>query len=169
MYVSNKNIICNVLYFLLNLQRHFGRFDWTYCPYFNGEGLANEREWSKCLLLISCCQLSQFLSPENGGSMLVLYVVNLHQTTRCLIPEGNHRHEQIMCPSLYAYVCVCVCVWDYHLCVIVARVPGYRSTGPGFDSRLYQILWEVVGLERGPLSLVSTIEELLGIIVAASV
>jgi hypothetical protein len=32
----------------------------------------------------------------------------------------------------------------------------------GFDSRRYQILWEVVGLERGPLSLVSTSEELLG-------
>jgi hypothetical protein len=32
----------------------------------------------------------------------------------------------------------------------------------GFDSRSYQIFWEVVGLERGPLSLVSTIEELLG-------
>jgi hypothetical protein len=33
--------------------------------------------------------------------------------------------------------------------------------GFGFDSRRYQIFWEVVGLERGPLSLVSTIEELL--------
>jgi hypothetical protein len=31
----------------------------------------------------------------------------------------------------------------------------------GLDSRRYQIFWEVVGLERGPLSLVSTIEELL--------
>jgi hypothetical protein len=31
----------------------------------------------------------------------------------------------------------------------------------GFDSRRYQILWEVVGLEQGPLSLASTIEELL--------
>jgi hypothetical protein len=31
-----------------------------------------------------------------------------------------------------------------------------------FDSRPYQIFWEVVGLERGPLSLVSTIEELSG-------
>jgi hypothetical protein len=30
----------------------------------------------------------------------------------------------------------------------------------GFDSRGYQIFWEVVGLERGPLSLVSAIEEL---------
>jgi hypothetical protein len=33
---------------------------------------------------------------------------------------------------------------------------------PGFDSWSYQIFWEVVGLERGPLSLVSTTEELLG-------
>jgi hypothetical protein len=32
----------------------------------------------------------------------------------------------------------------------------------GIDSRRYQIFWEVVGLERGPLSLVSKIEELLG-------
>jgi hypothetical protein len=31
----------------------------------------------------------------------------------------------------------------------------------GFDSRSYHIFWEVVGLERGPLSLVITIEELL--------
>jgi hypothetical protein len=33
--------------------------------------------------------------------------------------------------------------------------------GSGFDSRRYQIFWEVVVLEWGPLSLVSTIEELL--------
>jgi hypothetical protein len=33
---------------------------------------------------------------------------------------------------------------------------------PGFDSRLYQI-FRIVGLERGPLSLVSTIKELLEI------
>jgi hypothetical protein len=31
----------------------------------------------------------------------------------------------------------------------------------GFDSRLYQIFWKVLGQERGPFSLVSTIEELL--------
>jgi hypothetical protein len=44
----------------------------------------------------------------------------------------------------------------------VARVPSYRSRSTGFDSRRYQIFWGVVGLEQGPLSLVSTIEELLG-------
>jgi hypothetical protein len=48
------------------------------------------------------------------------------------------------------------------LCGLVVRVPGYISRGPGFDSRRYQIFWEVVGVKRGPLSLVSTIEELLG-------
>jgi hypothetical protein len=44
----------------------------------------------------------------------------------------------------------------------VVRVPAYRSSGTGFASRRYQIFWEVVGLGRGPLSLVITIEELLG-------
>jgi hypothetical protein len=46
------------------------------------------------------------------------------------------------------------------LCGLVVRVSGYRSRGPGFDFRPYQIFWEVRGLERGPLSLVRTIEEL---------
>jgi hypothetical protein len=40
------------------------------------------------------------------------------------------------------------------LCGLVVRVPGYRSRGPGFDSRHFQIFWEVVGLEQGPLRLV---------------
>jgi hypothetical protein len=48
------------------------------------------------------------------------------------------------------------------LCGLVVRVPCCRSRDPVFDSRRYQIFWEVVGLEQGPLSLVSTIEELLG-------
>jgi hypothetical protein len=48
------------------------------------------------------------------------------------------------------------------LCGLVVRVPGYRSRGPSFNSRRYQIFWEVVGLVRGPLRLVSITEELLG-------
>jgi hypothetical protein len=48
------------------------------------------------------------------------------------------------------------------LCGLVVRVPGYRSRGPGFGFLRYQTFWEVVGLERSPLSLVSTTEELLG-------
>jgi hypothetical protein len=50
----------------------------------------------------------------------------------------------------------------HYFCGLVVRVLGYRSRGTGFDSWHYQIFWEVVGLEWGPLSLVSTIEELLG-------
>jgi hypothetical protein len=45
------------------------------------------------------------------------------------------------------------------LCGLVVRVLDYRCRGPGFDSRALQK--KVVGLERGPLSLVSTTEELL--------
>jgi hypothetical protein len=41
------------------------------------------------------------------------------------------------------------------LCGLVVRVLGYRSGGPGFDSRHYKKK-NVVGLERGALSLVST-------------
>jgi hypothetical protein len=48
------------------------------------------------------------------------------------------------------------------LCGLVVRVPGCRYRDPGVDSRRYQVYWEVVGLERDPVSLVSTIEELLG-------
>jgi hypothetical protein len=48
------------------------------------------------------------------------------------------------------------------LCGLVVTVPGYRSRGPGFYSVHYEIFWEVVGLERDPLSLVSTTEELFG-------
>jgi hypothetical protein len=44
---------------------------------------------------------------------------------------------------------------------LVVRVAGYRYWDPRFDSWRYQIFWEVVGLEWGPLSLVSIIEELL--------
>jgi hypothetical protein len=54
------------------------------------------------------------------------------------------------------------------LCSLVVRVLGYRSGGPGSipDTTKEK---KVVGLERGPLSLVSTTEELLGRKVAAPV
>ena len=47
------------------------------------------------------------------------------------------------------------------LCGLVVRVSGYRYRDLGFDSRRYQIFWVVMGLERRPLSLVRSIEELL--------
>jgi hypothetical protein len=53
-------------------------------------------------------------------------------------------------------------LYCYRLCGLVVSISGYRYRGPGFGSWRCQIFWEVVGLEQGPLSLVSTIEELLG-------
>jgi hypothetical protein len=46
-------------------------------------------------------------------------------------------------------------------CGLVARVPWLQIQWSGFCSQRFQIFWEVVGLERGPLSLVSTISNLL--------
>jgi hypothetical protein len=46
-------------------------------------------------------------------------------------------------------------------CGLVDRVPGYRSRGPGSIPGAIKFFWEVVGLGRGSLSLVSTNEELL--------
>jgi hypothetical protein len=53
------------------------------------------------------------------------------------------------------------------LCGLVVRVLGYRSGDP--DSIPGTTKKKVVGLERGPLSLVSTTEELLDRKVAAPV
>jgi hypothetical protein len=48
-----------------------------------------------------------------------------------------------------------------HLCGLVVSVPGYRFRGPRFDFGPYHIFWEVVGLERSPLSLVRITEGIL--------
>jgi hypothetical protein len=56
----------------------------------------------------------------------------------------------------------------YHLCDLVVRVLEYRSGGPGSILGTTRKK-KVVGLERGPLSLVSTTEELLDRKVAAPV
>jgi hypothetical protein len=56
-----------------------------------------------------------------------------------------------------------------YVCYVEESRPPLWSSGQsswlqiqssGFDSRRYQIFWEAVGLERGPLSLMSTTEEL---------
>jgi hypothetical protein len=54
-----------------------------------------------------------------------------------------------------------------NVCGLVVRVLGYRSGGPGSIPGTTRK--NIVGLERGPLSLVSTTEELLDRKVAAPV
>jgi hypothetical protein len=47
------------------------------------------------------------------------------------------------------------------LCGLVFQNSWLQIQRSGFDSWHYQSFWEVVGLEWGPLSLESTVEELL--------
>jgi hypothetical protein len=63
-------------------------------------------------------------------------------------------------------IIIIICFTD-RLCGLVVRVLGYRSGGPGSIPGTARK--KVVGLERGPLSLVSTTEELLDRKVAAPV
>jgi hypothetical protein len=92
-------------------------------------------------------------------------------TERCIL-SSNHdfRFPLIVCDSIsrsnflarmQSFENIKVEDLNDRLCVLLVRVSGYRCWGPGFDSRRYQIFWEVVGLERGPLRLVRIIEELL--------
>jgi hypothetical protein len=60
--------------------------------------------------------------------------------------------------------------WDFGILILNCRPPLWYSgqsswlqiQSSGIDSRCYQIFWEVVGLERGPLRFVNTTEELFG-------
>jgi hypothetical protein len=63
--------------------------------------------------------------------------------------------------------CLIIIIID-RLCGLVVRVLGYRSGGPGSIPGI-TTKKKVVGLKRGPLSLVSTTEELLDRKVAAPV
>jgi hypothetical protein len=62
---------------------------------------------------------------------------------------------------------LCICMLVDRLCGLVVRVPGYRFGGP--CSIPGNTRKKIVVLERGPLSLVSTTEELLDRKVAAPV
>jgi hypothetical protein len=94
-------------------------------------------------------------------------------------------------PAYFKYLCVnrrnfkpfyCVIIFNFvvanivslsyipdRLCGLLGRVLGYRSGGPGSISGTTTEKKKTVGLERGPLSLVSTTEELLDRKVAAPV
>jgi hypothetical protein len=98
----------------------------------------------------------------HGLSVLLLHIIcspSLQLPTLAL-PNGLHTYSTFFNSHSW--------VWD-RLCGLVARFHGYRFMGPGFDSRRYQIFWELVGLERGPLSLVRIFDDLLERKVAAPV
>jgi hypothetical protein len=85
------------------------------------------------------------LLPESGS----FYGWTVAWSVLLLFPREDIQYTKYGC--IYS---ICCPYFDF-LCGLVIRVSGYRSKGPGFDSL------QVWGLERGPLSLVRTIEELL--------
>jgi hypothetical protein len=76
---------------------------------------------------------------------------------------SNHRKSFLTLCNFFVRV-----IKRYRLCGLVDRALGYRSGGPG-SIPVTTRGRKVVGLERGPLSLVSTTEELFDVKVVASV
>jgi hypothetical protein len=146
---------------------------------------------------IAWAQLSRFyLKTETGSSLRNTVFWNINRTvfldkdrTMDNVQKHNNCTNVPLSQTFRSHLCTyffmnCLFPWIIHtfthlfiyydyfvtrLCDLVVRVPDYRSRGLGFNSRLYQIFWEVVGLEWGPLSLVRITEELLVRTVAASV
>jgi hypothetical protein len=97
------------------------------------------------------------LSYSIGGSVLV----PKKQTGNAILVEELHSTKNMKFPCLrfkeQSFPCLIYCLplWSS------SQSSWLQIQRSGFDSRRYQIFWEVVDLERGPLSLVSTTQELL--------
>jgi hypothetical protein len=90
---------------------------------------------------------------EVGPYFWLTFQSSCLQTGRCFQSMGRrHPSTQLWLEQPYWFL--------LYSRMLKCRLPGYRSRGPGFNSRRYQIFGGV-GLERGPLSLVRIIEELL--------
>jgi hypothetical protein len=78
-----------------------------------------------------------------------------------LLAEIRTEHLRIISLERYRYCGlpdIIIIIISHRLCGLVVIVPGYRSGCPGSIPGKKKT---VVGLEQGPLSLVSTTEELL--------
>jgi hypothetical protein len=91
----------------------------------------------------------------------------------CLFVWGDIQNNYFHCLQLYSLMTTVGCSiaskntdtasFDSSTFAVILTVwDVFKIQRSRFDSQHYQIFWEVVGLERGPLSLVSTVEELLG-------
>jgi hypothetical protein len=96
----------------------------------------------------------------------VLNAISLDAIQLFDVENGHTVYRQLTCKEF-----MLVPLFD-RLCGLVVRVLGYRSEGLGSipgTPRKKKKKKNVVGLERGPLSLVSTTDELLDRKVAAPV
>jgi hypothetical protein len=116
-----------------------------------------------CHELLTYCKLCCFSYATNSMVIVARLVkifpafMNYECSLQCFTILNIFKREWIIVEA-FKYFCESV----DRLCGLVVRVSGYRSRDPGFDSRCFQIFWEAVGLELGPLSLLRTTEELLG-------
>jgi hypothetical protein len=99
--------------------------------------------------------------PEPDDSSAHIFAPFLFRSVFTYSPKVVLCDLLPVCGSAYPPLLTSELLNQDRLFGLVVRVPGYRSRGPEFDSWRYQIFWEVVGLERGPLSLVRITEELL--------
>jgi hypothetical protein len=134
--------------------------------------------WLVMLLctLETCMAYSSTLQVEETGTTFLPNVSGLSPATRLYIAEdgtllsyGSEGHAMISASALYSgdqrfetrlqarpvFLCPYPPLWSSD------QSSWLQIQRSGFDSRRYQIFWEAVGLERVPLSLVSTIEKLL--------
>jgi hypothetical protein len=122
---------------------------------------------------------SPFLGGGSGRSLEIYHTPSLHfffhtfvlHPTCVNVPRYYNIRLRNTLLVIYFYfpdvIATCFCLLSGHHQAILTQIYQdisfyYRSWGPRFDSRALQENKKVVGLERGPLSLVSTTEELLG-------
>jgi hypothetical protein len=125
------------------------------------------------IALESSTDLNHFLSSE-GSTRLINVPIRIIRKAHSDPDEFN------LTPFIYFFLIhftsllVCVYILSQFVRVLLFSItflgPPLWSSGQsswlqiqrsGCDSRRYHISWEAVGLERGPLSLVTTTEELL--------
>jgi hypothetical protein len=130
------------------------------------------KNWKECGRKRSWLHLRHYTSIRLAFRTITRKHLWDQTVSRGRLESGSKEHGTRVLPTLLYLFLNLLIFWRLfsdtdRLCGLVVRVPDYRSRGPGFDSGCYQIFWEVVGLERGPLSLVRLIEELLERTVAA--
>jgi hypothetical protein len=112
--------------------------DTVYLKISTSGGEVNLKIWGAPSYLSLCSSQSEACSIKNTR---LIPSPTSQSTAICISPQNLFDGPPLWCS-------------DQSSCLQIQR--------SGLDSRRYQIFWEVVGLERGPLSLMSTVEELLG-------
>jgi hypothetical protein len=117
------------------------------------------RDWQSLVSSpFDCARIaSRFLILRSDNSQL-----NDRLIVHCLV---YHLTLQIWCTAFVSWCMYKEVIWAWTCFLKMSsskKKKKYRSRGPGFDFPVLPDILRVVGLEQGPLSLVSTLEKLLG-------